>query len=71
MTVTINGSGTMTGLAVGGLNDNIITPAELSSFNNSNGGCRSRIKLSVWYPHHNKHVNSRNYKNNHGITFVE
>jgi len=31
MTVTINGSGTMTGLAVGGLNDNIITKNEMAT----------------------------------------
>ena len=31
MPIAINGSGTLTGLSVGGLEDGIITPAELST----------------------------------------
>ena len=31
MTIAINGSGTITGISQGGLNDNIITPSELST----------------------------------------
>jgi len=60
MTVTINGSGTMTGLAVGGLNDNIITPAELStgapswdssgnlSFNSGYGSAATAYGCRAW-----------------------
>jgi len=60
MTVSINGSGTMAGLAVGGLNDNIITPAELStgapswdssgnlSFNSGYGSVATAYACRAW-----------------------
>jgi hypothetical protein len=33
MTMTINGSGTITGLTAGGLPDGVVTPEDVSAFN--------------------------------------
>jgi len=60
MTIVVNGSGTITGISQGGLNDNIITPSELStgapswdssgnlSFNSGYGSVATAYGCRAW-----------------------